>query len=68
LGELSRGQVCARLLYDGEVRDPFVGSTLPPIRRGYGRREVLIEQSRQRYGTPSARIEEKLARWGRVKE
>lgn len=63
LCELGRGEVCARLLRNGEPGDPFMGRTLPPLRRGYDRRETLLGQSRQRYGTSRERVEGRLARW-----
>jgi hypothetical protein len=63
LRQLGRGEVCVRLLRDGEPTDAFMGRTLPPLRRGYAKRETLLRQSRERYGVPREKIERKLERW-----
>ena len=60
---LSNGEIYARLLSDGQDREPFLGRTLPPSGRRYGRREAIIRQSREKYGTRREVIEERIMRW-----
>jgi hypothetical protein len=63
LGELGRGEVCVRLLQEGEPSQPFIGKTLPEAGNGYGRRKMVIEQSRRRYGRRREVVEERIERW-----
>ena len=61
--ELSRHEVCARLMIDGEVREPFTGKTFPPLGEPYGRRDNIIRRSREKYGMRRVVIEDKINRW-----
>jgi hypothetical protein len=63
--DLANHQVRVRLLEGGEQRQPFFGWTLPPDARRYGRRQTIIGRSRQKYGRPRAKVEEKIGRWMR---
>jgi hypothetical protein len=61
--DLANHEVLVRRLTAGSYGEPFRGTTLPPVGRLYGRRDNLIARSRERYGTPRATIEDKIARW-----
>ena len=63
LVDLDRFEVIVKLLKDGTNKTPFRAWSLPPLARGYGRRDKLIARSRERFATPRAVVEEKLARW-----
>ena len=63
LVDLDRYEVVIKLLEDGTNRQPFRAKTLPPLENRVGRRENLISQSRKRFSTPRAVVEEKLNRW-----
>ena len=68
LRELRRGEVCVRLTADGEPCPPFLGRTAPGAGKGYGRRAVVIAQSRRRYGRRRDVVEERIGRWLEPKE
>jgi hypothetical protein len=61
--DLDRYDVLVKLLVDGLTTEPFHGRSLPPIENKVGRREKLIHRSRERFATPRATVEQKLARW-----
>ncbi len=63
LGNLANRQVCVKLLQGGDYGETFVGNTLAPISARTGRGENMIRRSREKYGTPRARIEDKIERW-----
>jgi DNA helicase HerA-like ATPase len=64
LVSLGKHEIYARLLDEGRMREPFRGRTLSPIRgTSTGRREVVIRQSRERYGRPREEVEGKIERW-----
>jgi hypothetical protein len=63
LSNLANRQVCVKLLDAGDYGEPFVGKTLPPMATRHGRRDNMIRRSREKYGTPRARIENKIQRW-----
>lgn len=63
LRDLRRGEVCVRLTADGEPAQPVLGRTVPGDGCRYGRREVLIEQSRRRYGRAREVVETRIKRW-----
>jgi hypothetical protein len=65
LGELGNFSVVAKLLENGEHRQPFIGRTMPPIQRSHGKRERLIRRSREKYATPRRVVEGKIDRWMR---
>src|SRR5690606_28958261 len=60
---LNNGEVCAKLLSNGEDGQPFVGRTLPPQGRTHGRREAIIHRSRERFAEKRSIIEERINRW-----
>ncbi|OGZ03444.1 MAG: hypothetical protein A2390_00730 [Candidatus Liptonbacteria bacterium RIFOXYB1_FULL_36_10] len=63
LVNLPKYQVYIRLLVDGMASRPFSASTLPPFpmqRDSF--RNVIVENSRRRYGTEKAKVEEVIAR------
>jgi hypothetical protein len=62
---LGNGEVYARVLADGKVVDPFLGSTYRTCGRAYGRREQIIERSRMRYSTKRSKVEAKIDGWFR---
>jgi hypothetical protein len=61
--DLDRYEVLTKLLVNGVATEPFHGRSLPPIENRVGRREKLIHRSRERFATPRATVEQKLARW-----
>ncbi len=63
LSNLANRQICVKLLDGGDYGEPFVGQTMPPTATRHGRRENMIRRSREKYGTPRARIEDKIHRW-----
>jgi DNA helicase HerA-like ATPase len=60
---LANYEMLVKLIEYGIHREPFVGTTLPPSGQFHGRRDNLIERSRQRYAKPQRTIEGKLGRW-----
>lgn len=63
LADLANHEVCAKLLADGHYPEPFLGRTLPPSSRRYGRRDTIIRRSRERFTTPREVVEERISRW-----
>jgi len=64
LTSLSRGEVVARLIKNGEAEETFIGGTYPEFgRRWEDRREMVREQSRRRYGRRREVVEAKHERW-----
>jgi len=61
--DLGNYEVRVKRLEQGRYAAPFHGMTLPPQGQFRARREILIKQSRQRYSTPRAIVEERLRRW-----
>jgi hypothetical protein len=60
---LGNYEVLVKLLDRGQNREPFRATTLPPLGKNYGKRQNIIERSRQRYATPRGVVEEKIRRW-----
>lgn len=60
---LNNGEICARLLSNGQDREPFLGSTLPPIGIRHGRKDIIIRRSREKYSTRREIVEGKIERW-----
>jgi energy-coupling factor transporter ATP-binding protein EcfA2 len=56
---LENFQMCVRPLN----QDPFLAVSLPPLETNRRRRRVILRQSRQRYCTRRAVVEEKIERW-----
>ena len=63
--DLKRYEIIVKLLEDGAHFEPFRGKTLPKMGTHSFRREILIEQSRQRYSSKREIIENKIAKWMR---
>ena len=60
--DLATGTVIARILFEGNVRPPCRLSTEPPTDRGRDHSAKILDESRQRYATPRAVVEPRLAR------
>lgn len=61
--ELSRFEVCVKLMTGGEIREPFLARTLPPLATDFGRRELAAARSRRHFCRPRAEVEGKIERW-----
>lgn len=61
--ELSRGEVVVRLMRYGTPVEPFFGTTMPPLDAYHGKKENIIQHSRERYGRPRKTAEAKIGRW-----
>jgi hypothetical protein len=68
LGELGNFNVVAKILENGEHRQPFIGRTMPPIEQRHGKRDNLIRRSREKYATPRHIVEDKIDRWMRRRD
>jgi len=65
LANLDKFMAYVKLSSDGTTKDPFLMEALPPHQSSYGKREYLVQYSRNRYGTPRAEVEAKIERWYR---
>jgi hypothetical protein len=63
LADLNRYEAVVKLLEGGANREPFRAKMLPPLENRVGRKEKLIAQSRERFATLRAFIDDKLNRW-----
>lgn len=64
LVNLGKYHIYVKLMIDGVASAPFSAVTLPPLAKPIqSDRQKIIEVSRQRYATPRAIIEEKIAKW-----
>lgn len=62
LVNLSKYNIYAKLMIDGVASKAFSAATLPPLSLpGESFKDIIIENSRQRFGTPKSVIEEKIA-------
>jgi len=61
--ELPNHSVCAKLMIQGEAGQPFIGKTLPELEVYFGRKDLLIQRSREKFGMRKEHVEEKLKRW-----
>ncbi len=62
LVNLSKATIYTKLMIDGVASRPFSASTLPPqVPELVSYRDVIIRNSRQRYGTPRAIVEQRIA-------
>jgi len=68
LARLNNRHISVKLLDGGEYGETFMGMTYPPTAKRYGHRDKLIARSREKYGRPRARVEEKIARWWKQEE
>jgi CxxC-x17-CxxC domain-containing protein len=69
LVNLTKYHIYLKLMIDGVAGRPFSAITLPPFppqEKSYA--DTIIRISRERYGTPRERVEEKIARWAKVGE
>ena len=55
----------ARVMRYGEISDPILVKTLPPLAFFYGGRDRLIQHSRERFGIRREVMERKIDRWMR---
>ena len=61
---LDKYQLCYRLQHEGITEEARKGIALPPIEPSDGgNREAIIRFSRERYGRPRDKIENKIKRW-----
>jgi energy-coupling factor transporter ATP-binding protein EcfA2 len=63
LADLDRYEAAVKLLEGGANREPFRAKMLPPLENRIGRKENLIAQSRERFATPRAVVDDKMRRW-----
>jgi hypothetical protein len=63
---LENFQIRCRLLEGGRRREPFLGTTLAPEMKSYGRAANLQSRSRERYATPRHVVEDRIRRWLRA--
>lgn len=68
LVNLPKFHIYLKLMIDGVASRPFSALTLPPIAAATGSLDKVLRVSRERYGTPRAVIEEKIAKWSGVFE
>ena len=61
--QLGNYEICAKLLRNGEWREPFSGQTLPPHGTRHGRSETIIRRSREKYATRRSVVEDRIVRW-----
>jgi hypothetical protein len=60
---LANHEVCAKIICDGEYREPFIGRTYPPMARRTARREKIIRRSREKYAERRDIVEERITKW-----
>ena len=63
LVNLPKYNIYLKLMIDGVASRPFSAVTLPPIGSPTDSAEKVIRVTRERYGTPREKIEEKIKRW-----
>jgi hypothetical protein len=63
LVNLPKYNIYLKLMIDGVASRPFSAVTLPPIGSPTDSAERVIRVTRERYGTPREKIEEKIKRW-----
>ena len=51
------------MLKAGEVADPFLARTLPPLPASFGGRGMVVARSRRNYAMARPEVEAKIARW-----
>jgi len=66
LVNLDKFNAYVKLMINGITSRPFSMQTIPPIREDFGKRETVIDVSRERYGRPREMVEDKIARWSGV--
>jgi type IV secretory pathway TraG/TraD family ATPase VirD4 len=60
---LSNGHILAKILSHGQDREPRRGKTHPPLGTLYGRGEIIIRRSREKFGLKKSIIESRITRW-----
>ena len=61
---LGKYNIYLKLMIDGLASRPFSAETLPPSSiLEESSRDKIVKVSRERYGTPKDKVEEKIARW-----
>lgn len=63
LVNLPKYNIYLKLMIDGVSSRPFSAITLPPVATRTDSAEKVIRITRERYGTPREKIEEKIKRW-----
>jgi CxxC-x17-CxxC domain-containing protein len=64
LVNLGKYNIYLKLMIDGIAGRPFSAQTLPPLPfPEKSNKEKIIKVSRERYGTPKQKVEEKIGRW-----
>jgi hypothetical protein len=63
LATLNRFHAFVRLTQDGEYSDPFRIVTLPKMGKRFGKREKIINRSRERFTTNRTVVEAKIEKW-----
>jgi len=63
LADLERYEAVVKLLVEGANEQPFRAKMLPPLENRFGRKDMLIALSRQRFAMPRSKVEAKLDRW-----
>lgn len=67
LCNLTKYNICLKLMIDGVASHPFSAQTLPPMEPlAVSNREKIIKSSRDRYGIKKEIVEEKIERWSGV--
>lgn len=64
LVNLTKYNIYIKLMIDGIASTPFSAETLPPIPKpSQSNKDKIIRGSRERYGTPREKVEDKISRW-----
>jgi hypothetical protein len=61
--DLAQYEAWARVMREGEISDPIHVKTLPPLAPTYRGRDRLIQNSRDRFATRRAVMEQKITKW-----
>ncbi len=60
---LDKYSVYVKLMIDGMTSPPFSAATMPPPKKGTGNAEEVVRISREKYGQPVEKVEERIKRW-----
>ncbi len=66
LVNLDKYNAYIKLMINGITSKPFSMQTIPPSIENFGKKDIVIRVSRERYGRPRTMVEEKIARWSGV--
>lgn len=61
--QLGNHHVLARILSQGAQVEPFLGKTLEPGGKMWGKRETIIRRSRERFASNREEVEDRIRRW-----